>query len=131
LFSVDFCDICSLSAGSPVSFLGRSDLRGLTRLVFLLESRKFRKNHNQHLPLTQPFNKIAGSWIPTPNYPTPRGLYHPFKKKSQTRKDVWLTMRIICYNGQVLFGKLPLIDQDPYPLVAEHTHPIPFQCRHR
>jgi hypothetical protein len=41
---MDFCEICSLSAGSPLSLLGRSDLRGLTCFVVLQESHKFRKN---------------------------------------------------------------------------------------
>lgn len=42
-----------------MSLLGRSELRGLTRLVFLQGSRKSRKHHNQHLPLTQPYEKMA------------------------------------------------------------------------
>jgi hypothetical protein len=44
LFSADFCEIRSLSAGSPVSLLGRTSLWGLTRLMFPQESRRFRKN---------------------------------------------------------------------------------------
>jgi hypothetical protein len=44
LFGVDFCEIPSLSAGLPVSLLGRTSLWGLTWLMLPQESRRFRKN---------------------------------------------------------------------------------------